>query len=763
MLPGKKTGGIVATVVVLGLLYALPLSAQIPDEGQVVDTEPNEVLVTNDPLADNQVDHEDPEDYLWDSSDVIEILLNETAITTSGVGAEVEANTVTITRGGTYSISGVLLDGQIIVDSADKETVRLILAGVDIRCSSSAPVLVKDAEKTLLVLAEDTMNYMADGRASAAASLQADEPNAVIFSRDDLTICGSGWLTICGDVNDGISSRDGLIIAGGIIDINAVDDGIWGKDYVAVRGGDILVDAGGDGLKSDNDKDDTKGYVSIESGVINITSGANAIEAQTDVLIADGDITLRSGGGTRRRANIETSGKGIAAGVSVTVDGGNLDINANDDAIHSNGTMAINGGMFVLSSSDDALHSDSSVEVNGGDIQIAWCYEAVDSNTVTINDGYLQIVSVDDGIIAGESVSILGGVIDTIAGGDAIAGNTEVKITGGEIVLTTGDGSNARVDADESAKGIKGIDSVVIDGGTIIVDSADDAIHSNGTVTINGGTLLLSSGDDGIRADGDLAIHAGDIEIAKSYEGLESANADITINGGNIRIVSTDDGINVANGGMDFGMGGPGGWPGGGGADLDTSGSCCLYINGGYLFIDAMGDGLDSNGSVVMTDGLVIVNGPTANMNGALDHASFQLTGGFLLAVGSSGMAQAPSTSSTQCSILLTFRTTLAAHTLVHIQNSEGEDILSFVPTKQYSSVAFSSQALVEGSAYDVYYGGSSTGTAFDGLYQDGTYAPGTKYASFTISSMVTNVGDSVSTGGQPGGAGAVREPITRR
>jgi hypothetical protein len=142
-----------------------------------------------------------------------------------------------------------------------------------------------------------------------------------------------------------------------------------------------------------------------------------------------------------------------------------------------------------------------------------------------------------------------------------------------------------------------------------------------------------------------------------------------------------------------------------------------------------------------MTDGVVVVNGPTANDNGALDHSLFQMTGGFLVAAGSSGMAQTTSTTSTQCSILLTFNTTLPTGTLVHIQDSNGQDILSFVPTKQYSSVAFSSQKLVKGATYDVYYGGSSTGTLSDGLYQDGTYTPGTKYASFTISSVVTNVG----------------------
>jgi hypothetical protein len=155
--------------------------------------------------------------------------------------------------------------------------------------------------------------------------------------------------------------------------------------------------------------------------------------------------------------------------------------------------------------------------------------------------------------------------------------------------------------------------------------------------------------------------------------------------------------------------------------------------------VDAAGDGVDANGSIVMTGGVVIVHGPTANNNGPLDYdSSFKITGGFLLAAGSSGMAQIPGTSSTQNSVLLTFSAAQQAGTLFHIQGSDGKEILSFKPSKKYQSVAFSSPALVKGSSYDVYLGGSSTGTVTDGLYQDGTYTAGTKNTTFTISGVVT-------------------------
>jgi hypothetical protein len=715
MLTGKNMKRVAAILAIVGLLPAVLSYAQTDGNEPVVDTGGG-AAVPVDPWAGNGADHEDPADYVWDSAEVVPIVLYGDTISIGGAGATADGSTVTITRGGTYSLSGILADGQIIVDSQDKKTVRLILAGADIRCSWSAPLLVENAKKTIIVLADGTENYAADGRSGTHEGAPAEEPNAVIFSKDDLTIWGAGSLTVCGDVNDGIVSKDGLILAGGTIDVEVVDDGIRGKDYLVVRGGTITVNAGGDGLRSDNETDPNLGYISLEAATLSVTSGADAVQAETDVLIADGAITLAAGGGSNLRTVANRSAKGISAGVSAFIGGGYLAIDSADDAIHSNGSLAVYGGTFVLSSLDDALHADAVVDVNSGDIDVTKCYEGIDANTITIEGGSLRIVASDDGIVAGKSLSILAGVIDVVAGADALSAKADLRIAAGKITLSSGGGS-AKTVAATSAKGIKGVGSVVIDGGDFTVNSADDAIHSNG---------------------------------------------DITINGGIIHIVSSDDGINVAGGGDAMAAGGPGGAPGGvpggqpgvrpgqGGAvapPAAAAGNYWLYINGGYLAIDALGDGIDSNGSIAMTDGVVLVNGPTANDNGALDHSSFPMTGGFLVAAGSSGMAQTTSTTSTQCSILLTFNTTLPAGTLVHLQDSQGQDLLTFAPTKQYSSVAFSSPDLVQGSTYDVYYGGTCTGTVVDGLYQDGTYTPGTKYTTFTITTTVTNVG----TGTTPG------------
>jgi hypothetical protein len=179
-----------------------------------------------------------------------------------------------------------------------------------------------------------------------------------------------------------------------------------------------------------------------------------------------------------------------------------------------------------------------------------------------------------------------------------------------------------------------------------------------------------------------------------------------------------------------------------GGGIFGPPGEFYVYINGGFIYIESGGDGVDTNGHIVMTNGVLIVNGPTDSMNGAIDYGegTFNITGGTLVAAGSSGMAQGPTNSSTQYSVLINFRSPQTANKLVNIQTASGETVLTFRPTKQFQSIAFSSAELAEGS-YTVYLGGTSTGTVSYGMYEDGIYTPGTQYTTFTISEIATTVG----------------------
>jgi hypothetical protein len=177
--------------------------------------------------------------------------------------------------------------------------------------------------------------------------------------------------------------------------------------------------------------------------------------------------------------------------------------------------------------------------------------------------------------------------------------------------------------------------------------------------------------------------------------------------------------------------------------------------------VDALGDGADINRPIEMSGSVLIVNGPTNNGNGAIDYTgTFNVTGGFLVAAGSSGMAQAPSASSTQYSVMHNFQSAQAAGSIFHIETSSGQEILTFAPTKTYQSVVFSLPELAKGETYLVYTGGSSSGTVSDGFYTGGSYSAGTQVASYTLSSIFTgSLGSGFPQGPGGGGGHPVRQP----
>lgn len=428
-----------------------------------------------------------------------------------------------------------------------------------------------------------------------------------------------------------------------------------------------------------------------------------------------------------------------------------------NDGIASKDDLTLTGGTFTVSAVDDGIRGKDSIVVQDATI------------TVTAQGDGLKADNAEDA--AKGHVTIESGTLNITAGGDGIQAETTVAVAGGQLTIVSGGGSASVIAEDASAKGIKAAGSVTLDSGSVTIDSADDALHSNGTITINDGTFALSSGDDAVHADTSLDINGGEIWIARSYEGLESAV--ITLNAGSVHIVASDDGVNVAGGNDGSGvMAGPGrggrsmgGFPGqgatpgqgtapsqggtppqggfGGQEMFAASGDYSLNIHGGYLTINSGGDGIDSNGSIEMTSGTVLIDGPTESMNSALDYqGSFGISGGLFMATGSAGMAQAPDQTSTQPSVLLNLNAAQPAGTLVHVQSSNGNEIVTFAPTKLYQSIALSSPQLALGSTIQVFLGGSASGAASDGLYQGGSYTPGAEYTSLTLSSVVTSAGE---------------------
>ncbi len=531
----------------------------------------------------------------------------------NGTGATVENKKVTITAAGTYSISGTVTDGQIIVAAGENDKVYIILNGVNISSSSSSPVYVKSCDKAVVSMAAGTNNYIKDTSAAAEA-----EPDAAIFSKDDLIITGTGSLSLESANNDGIAGNDDLKIQNGNISITAAGDGIKGKDTVVITDGNIVVNSKEDGIKATNDTDVEKGYVLITGGKLNVTAGEDGIQGEVNTFVKSGDITIKSGGGS----------------------------------------------------------ANSSTKENWGQ----WGPQKQDSATST---------------------------------------DTEEDTA--------------------SAKAIKAGVNIVIEGGTFNIDSSDDAFHSNNNLVISNGTFNISSGDDGLHSDSTLTINKGTINIAKAYEGIESQT--ITINDGTVNLTSSDDGLNASGGADSSSTSGRQGQN-----SFASSDSGMINLNGGNITVNAEGDGIDSNGSIKMTGGNVTVNGPVSNGNGALDYnGTFDLTGGILTAAGSSGMAQAPSTSSTQNSVKINL-TQQAANTPVYITDSSGSVIVTVTPAKDYASVVISSPKLVKGSTYNVYVGENKKTLA----------------GSFTVSgsvSEVTQAGASASNGGGPGSHGTRKAP----
>lgn len=561
------------------------------------------------------------------SGETIEVDTNITlgdTISIDGNGATVDGSKVVINSAGTYGFTGTLKDGQIVVNAGKEDNVRIVLNGVDITSSNSAPICSMSSKNTYLVLQEGSENIVTDGANYVYEDETTDEPNATIFSKDDLLISGTGKLTVNSNFNNAITSKDDLKISEADINITSIADGLRGKDSVTISSGNININASGDGIKSNNAEDTEKGYVLIEGGTINITSLEDGIQAETNVTVTGGDITINSGGGS------ENSSK-------------------ESETLGNFGRPMDNK-----------------------------------NNSTTTEE-------------------------DT-----------------------------------PSAKGIKGSNLVKIDGGNINIDSADDSIHSNSNVEINGGVINISSGDDGVHGDSTVDINSGEIYITKSYEGIEAEI--ININDGNIKLVASDDGINAAGGNDGSSINGRPGQN-----NFASSGNASININGGRVIVDASGDGLDANGSIYMKDGVVIVNGPENSGNGALDYdGKFDVTGGLLIAGGASGMAQAPSESSTQN--IFNINKSFEANSIIHIEDESGNEVITFVPSKSIGSLIVSSPTIKTGSSYKIYTGGESTGTLEDGLYSEGNYSGGTEGESFTVSSILTTVGQSAGGFGNPGG-----------
>ncbi len=432
-------------------------------------------------------------------------------------------------------------------------------------------------------------------------------------------------------------------------------------------------------------------------------------------LIINGSGSLTINGNTRRAI----SGRDDLKIVEV-----NLIVNSVEDGIIGKDSIIIGSGTIVIKASGDAIKSNNDSDISKGFISIL--------------GGSFEITAGEDGIQAESSLIISGGKFSiTTNGGSAngethLGGNMGFGQNGGPMNNQRPD-SQSTVDDTESvsAKGLKSGSEIVISDGVFVVNSSDDSIHSNGISIISGGDFTFETGDDGIHADTSIKILDGRINITKCYEGIESQN--IEISGGDISINASDDGINAT------------------GSDSKSN---KITISGGYIFIENSGDGIDANGSIYITGGTTIINGTTSNGDGIIDYdAECIVSGGVLIAAGSSGMAQGASASSTQNTIVITLPSVAQAGSIIHIESSQ-KSIVTFAPSKQYQCLIISSPDIEADTEYTVYTGGTSSTVSKDGQIDAEAYTKGDVFVTFTASNGTTWVNESGVTEGNQGGFG---------
>ena len=517
---------------------------------------------TDETKADeNQADESETDGTKADKSET-----NETKAASSGVS--ISGNIITISKEGTYVLSGALSEGQIVVD-ADSAKVQLVLDNVDITCASSAAIYVKNADKTFITLAEDSENILMN-----TAEYEAIDDNnidAVIFSKDDLTLNGKGTLTINSEYGHGIVSKDDLKLVSGTCNITAKNHALSGKDSVRIAAGTYNLTSGKDGIHSENADDDEKGFVYIASGDFTIESTGDGIDASYVVQIDDGDFEITAGGGAENATKTHNDmpggdpdsdmGGGAPSGEAPSGEAPSGEAPSGDKpseeapsgeapsgGASSDGDSGKQTGQTPPDKPDgDSFDGSRPDEKASDNADSQTSQTPPDKSGKDTSDGQ-QFDKNSQSKDAADSTTASGASSDIDS--EAVSGTS--SDTDSEAASSTSSDTDST-----STKGIKSDGALYVNGGTFTINSADDSFHSNSDVTINDGTYTISSGDDGMHADSALLVNGGTITVTESYEGLEGLN--ITINDGNIDITASDDGMNAAGGNDQSGFGGMGG------------------------------------------------------------------------------------------------------------------------------------------------------------------------------------------------------------
>ena len=472
------------------------------------------------------------------------ITLSPDGSTSTDASVRIDGQTVTITQAGTYQIAGTLGDGALIVESGENAKITLVLGGVSIKNSTGAAIQIATADDVTIELAEGTTNVLQSGEEVdiATATESKEASGGALQSKADLKIKGKGSLTVLGYLNNGIHCTKDLKIKNGNISVTALGHGIKGKNSVTVSGGTVTVTSGKDGITSDETENEEKGFVTIEDGEIIITSAGDGVSAETTLTVTGGVISIISGGGSanaqQKTDNMRdwwdfdnsasddnsASCKGLKAGKALVISGGSITIDAQDDALHTDGDMTISGGECILSTGDDGAHAALSLTVLDGKITVLTSYEGLEANQITLAGGELDITASDDGINAnGGSDGFSGGF-----GGGFGGRRSDMNSQSGD--MTPPDNSNMQTPPDGNAP--SGNPPTMPGQDAADSTTTDDTTDKQPVLLITGGKITVNADGDGLDSNGDLRVEGGDITINGPSNGGNGALDIGTENGG---------------------------------------------------------------------------------------------------------------------------------------------------------------------------------------------------------------------------------------
>ena len=596
-------------------------------------------------------------DVGYDENNCTKISLNDTSIQVNGTGAVAEESVVTITSVGTFLISGSLSDGQIVVNAGELDKVKLVFDEVNIHCEHHAPVYIKQADKVFVTLLDGTENTITDGSSYELAEEDSNVDGA-IFSKADVTFNGNGTLKVTSSYKHAIVSKDDLVITGGTYNITSNGQGLTGKDRVKIKNGTFLLHTKEDAIKSNQTEDSSKGYIYVENGTFTIESEEDGFSAETGLILVDGTYDITTGGGSE---NAQMK-------VDAPMGGGRFQGDKTDMIDKTPPSLAEGETMPEMPDRDGEKGTPPSLA------------EGETMPEIPDRDGERETPPNVDGSVP----------------------NNEQMNEGESVDITTTETI--------SQKGLKSGTLQVIKGGVYTIDTVDDAIHCNGNVKIEGGEFSIQTGDDGLHADGNVVIEDGTITISKSYEGIEGYT--IVVSGGNLHVVSNDDGFNATDGTSSDdirGMQDPN--------NEESNENLYIKVTGGEIYVNATGDGMDSNGNFIVEGGTIIIDGPENGGNGAIDYSGTgTITGGMVIATGYSQMAQGFSDKSSQYSFLWNLDSNINSGEQVTIKNSSGEILYQWVATKSFNSIVFSSKDLVDKEVYTIETSTTSTQITLDGI-----------------------------------------------